>query len=303
MNFYMYGGCEIHDTIPALQKSMPQHNFIQQGATTLGSMYSKHGRIAEATYEWYNQPKFARHTIKPARQIYREIVAKDHLKNIKEDNLVKKDSWIIVSFVLEAEARMQKDGEHITFIKQLVDKPRQDIARRMMFPLEHLQTINDPKNTVMWDDPFIGEQYWSGKGDWLARFADELKDMFDDRVILLFTPPARKWRSKEHGVYHQLPTQGQYSNAYWKKKTGEYWETYSWEKVVKGYKGIYNGFKRWAPFKPRSINVPWQKLIGDDEHYMGKSPYHYDEESVLNISKYIKDEIKEIENEQRKLEV
>lgn len=303
MNFYMFGGCEIHDTIPILQKSMPQHKFIEQGATTLGSLYSKHGPIADATFEWYNNPKFARHTLKPARQIYREIVAKDHLKNIKDDGLIKKDSWIIVSFVTEAEARIQTQDEHITLIKQLVDKPGNHMARRMMFPLEHLATINDPRNVVMWDDPFIGNQYWQGRGDWLSRFADELYSIVEDRVILLFTPPAKKWRSKKFGVYHQLPTQGQYTNAYYQKKTGEYFESYSWEKVLKGYNGIYSGFKRYASFTPRRVNVPWQQLIADEEHYMGKNPYHYDEGSILNISNYIKDEIKEIEHEQKKLEV
>ena len=62
---------------------MEQYPFIQQGTTTLGSLYSKHGRIADATYEWYNgYPE--KSNFKYARKIYREIVTKDFLANIKE---------------------------------------------------------------------------------------------------------------------------------------------------------------------------------------------------------------------------
>ena len=56
MNFYMWGGCEIHDCIPKLNEQFNEHNFIQMGTTTIGSLFSKHGRIADATYEWYNNP-------------------------------------------------------------------------------------------------------------------------------------------------------------------------------------------------------------------------------------------------------
>ena len=69
MNFFMLGGCEIHDTIKWLKQGCPQHNFIEQGMSTLGSIYSAQGKIAEHTYNWYtkNSIKVYRTTLSLAK--------------------------------------------------------------------------------------------------------------------------------------------------------------------------------------------------------------------------------------------
>lgn len=299
MNFYMYGGCEIHDTIPWLQSRMPQHTFIQQGTTTLGSLYSKHGRIADATYEWYNgYPE--KSNFKYARKIYREIVTKDFLANIKEYKGNKKDNWIVISFATEAEARYENEGEHITLIKEFVDKPGNiniKALRHLDYPEWILEKLNDSRHTVNWDDEHVGRAYWAGNGDWLPRLGDDIYNMFEDRVILLFTPPARKWYNREHGVYHQLPTLGQYISAYWKLRGGKFWEEYSWEQVNKGYTGIYNGFRRWYSGKTKLVKIRWEDCIGDEHHRMQKSPFHYTTDTVEHIGNRIQKQIKLIENE------
>ena len=300
MNFYMYGGCEIHDTIPWLQKAMPQHNFIQQGTTTLGSLYSKHGRIADAVYEWYHKHP-TKDKFKYARKAYREIVSKDFLANITNNNeVLKKDNYIIVSFALEAEARYEKEDEHITLIKEFVDKPNNNnikTLRFLDFPEFALENMNNTKYTVNWDDEHIGRAYWAGTGDWLPRLGDDLYNMFEDRVILLFTPPARKWHHKDHGVYHQLPTLGQFISAYWKTRGGKFWEEYSWEQVNKGYTGIYNGFRRWYKGNTKLIKIRWEDCIGDDHHRMNRSPFHYTDGTVEHIGKKIEQHINKISNE------
>lgn len=289
MNFYMYGGCEIHDTIPWLQKEMPNHNFYQQGTTTLGSLFSKHGRVADAVYEWYHKHP-SKENFKYARKVYREIVTKDFLSNIENHQGSKKDNWLVISFALEAEARFEHDDEHITLIKELVDKPGNksiQALRYLKFPEWILEKVNNDRYIVNWDDEHVGRAYWSGQGDWLPRLGDLVHNMFEDRILLLYTPPARKWFHNKHGIYHQLPTLGQYISAYWKLRGGKFWEQYSWEQVNKGYTGIYNGFRRWYPGKTKLLKIDWQNCIGDDHHRMNKSPFHYTQGTVEHIGEQI----------------
>lgn len=302
MKFYMYGGCEIHDTIPWLKSAMPQHEFIQQGTTTLGSMFSKHGRIADMVFEWYNSyndPSFSKY----ARKVYREIVSKDHLRNIY-DTINKKDSYIIISLAYEAEARFNRQEEHITLIKELIDKPGNNnikALRHLGFPEKAIKQINDPRYTVSWNDEEVKDAYWKGRSyEWLPKFGDMVHDLFGNKVIMLYTPPARKWYNKKHGIYHQLPTLGQSISAYWHKKDGKFWDNHNWQEVDHGYQGMYMAFRRWYPGRTQMIKMRWEDVIGDDHHRMNRAPYHYTEDTVARIGNNIQKHIQKVDNENSK---
>ena len=55
MNFYIYAGCELTDTIPILRAKFPEHNFYNIDTTTLGSLFSPLDLVAEKVDKWYHQ--------------------------------------------------------------------------------------------------------------------------------------------------------------------------------------------------------------------------------------------------------
>jgi hypothetical protein len=293
----MWGGCEIHDCIPQLNKTNKEHKFIQMGTTTMGSLFGKHGRIADLTYDWYNNPKFMRYNIKQARQIYKEVVTKDYFDCVDDNN--KKDNWLIISLAREAEARCDYYGEHVTLIKQLIWNTSRELLTKMQYPLTAVEILNDLKYTRLWDDELIVRSFWggsSGQGQWIERFVELIQKHFEDRVILLHTPPAKQWKNKKWGTYMQLPTFGDYVHIFkGKNVSGKHFDNTSWEQTNKQYRGIYIGFikhiKDNGYKKPIWIQVPWSKLVGDEDHRWGKMPFHYTEESIANISKMVSDTI------------
>ena len=300
MNFYMWGGCEIHDTIPELNKLHKDHKFIQMGTTAIGSLFAKHGKIADATYEWYNNPKFMRHKIKQARQIYQEVVTKDYFDIVDDNN--KKDNWIIISLAREGEARCDYYGEHVTLIKQLVWNTSHELLKKMQFPQDTIEILNDLRNTKLWNDDIVYRSYWggvSGQGEWLTKFVELVQTHFEDRVILLHTPPAKQWHNKKWGTYMQLPTFGDYVHIFKGQNiTGKHFDNDSWEQTNRYYRGIYIGYIKHTTLngykKPKWIQVPWKSLTGDEHHRWGKTPFHYTEKSITNISNMVSDMIEKI---------
>lgn len=302
MNFYMWGGCEIHDCIPKLNEQFNEHNFIQMGTTTIGSLFSKHGRIADATYEWYNNPNAKLNKYKPARQIYKEVVTKDYFDCVNKTN--KKDNWIIISLSREAEARCDYYGEHITLIKQLVRNSSGKMLHQLKFPENIVDILNDLSNTKLWNDDIVYRSYWggvSGQGQWLTKFVELVQEHFEDRVILLHTPPARQWVNRKFGVYQQLPKFGEYVHIFKGQSIKQkHFDNNNWEETNRYYRGIYVGYTKHTTLngfpRPRWIRVPWESLVGDEHHRWGKMPFHYDNKSIKNITKLIGKTVKEVEN-------
>ena len=300
MNFFMLGGCEIHDTIKWLKQGCPQHNFIEQGMSTLGSIYSPQGKIAEHTYNWYTKNNLKSNPI--ARAVYKEIVSKPWLKDVKENVYDKKDNWIIISFALEGEARYEDGQEHVTLIKELVNKPNNKKFEKIVqlkYPTYCIDKLNDHNFTMGWENEFVGKRYLRTKGGgWLDKLGQDIHDHFEDRVILIYTPPARKWFNRKFGVYHQLPKHGDWISwhtGYWKNRTKDYWEEHSWERTNRNYQGLYKGFQRYYPKKTHWIKMEWENLVGDEHHRFGKSPFHYDNKSIKKIGNAIQGKINEIE--------
>ena len=98
-----------------------------------------------------------------ARAVYKEIVSKPWLKDVKENVYDKKDNWIIISFALEGEARYEDGQEHVTLIKELVNKPNNKKFEKIVqlkYPTYCIDKLNDPNFTIGRKKIFKDKRRW-----------------------------------------------------------------------------------------------------------------------------------------------
>jgi hypothetical protein len=285
----MWGGCELDDSMPRVQAKLPEHKFVSMGTSTIGSLFSKQGVICDTVNDWWQQDTSV-HKYPFARTIYREIVSKDYFDKVS--NLNKKDNWLILSMAREVEARCDFFGEHVTLIKQLVKEKSASELAKLKFPEKIIDILNDTRNTVFYNDDIVYRSFWggpSGQGEWLQKFADLICEHFENRVILVHTPPSKQWLSKKHGYYTQLPVYGDFLHIFKNKtRTGKHFDKDSWYDACKNYKGIYVGFRKHMQYNGfrglKTVDVAWKDLVADEQHRRGKSPFHYTIQSTMNIA-------------------
>jgi len=295
MNFYFWGGCEVQDTLLVLQKNFPDDTFTMLDTTTLGSLFSRYGKIAEKTEQWYNNTNASKYPF--ARKIYKEIVSKDYFDKVSP--LEKKQNYLFISFTREAEARCEYYGEHVSLIKNLVYEKSAKELNKLKFPNDIITILNDSKNIKMYNDDFVYRSYFNKQGDWSTKFANLTTDIFEDRISMLYTPPARRWLSKRWGFYDEIPTVGKYTSIFKNKVIGgKYFDTESWYDVNRFHRGIYMGVKHeFRPYKVDMVEIDWKKLVGDEQHRLGKSPFHYTMSSVKHIAEKLTEQIRKVKNE------
>ena len=309
MNFYLWGGSELADITNLLRNRFPEHTFENIDVTTLGSLFSGQGRIAEEVHEWYNKSDAKKYSY--GRRIYKEIVTKDYFELVSD--LKKKDNYLIISLTRECEARCQYGNEHITLIKQLVKEKSASELAKLKFPEKILDILNDTKNTVMLDDEIIAMGYGSPKyfqeanivyvpgvknsnAEWITRFAELTTEMFEDRILLLYTPPAKRWINRKLGYYQDLPRVGNFIHIFKNKvATGKHFDINNWQEYYKLQRGLHTALKfAMRPYKVDLLELKWQNLTGDDHHRLGRSPFHYDVSSLKYIAKELTAKIKEL---------
>lgn len=298
MNFFLWGGCELEDTIPILIKKYPQHTFQKLDTTTIGSLFSPIGYIADAVDKWYNKSDAKKYPF--GRRIYKEIVSKDYFDIVPKTN--KKDNYLIASFTRESEARCQYNKEHVTLIKQLIKEKSASELTKLKFPENILDILNDKRNVCTYDDDLVFRGFWNQKenwnmqGEWGRHFAELVTGLFEDRIQLVYTPPARRWINKKIGYYQDIPVAGNFTHIFKNKVVnGKHFDVNSWYDVHRFQKGIHLGIKhQMRPYRAKLLEIDWEEVVGDDQHRLGRSPYHYDINSIKHIAKKISEKIKEV---------
>jgi hypothetical protein len=309
MNFYLWGGSEIQDIKNILSNKFPNYNFEGLDTTTLGSLFSGHGKLADTVDQWYTKGDAKKY--KPGRRIYKEIVTKDYFDKVNK--FTKKDNYLIVSLTRECEARCQYGNEHVTLIKQLVKEKSASELSKLKFPELVSDILNDKRNTVMMDDEVVAmgfgsPQYFqeaniiytpgtkNSKGEWISRFAELTTELFEDRILLLYTPPARRWINRKVGYYQELPRAGNFIHIFKNKvTTGKHFDINNWYEYHKLQRGLHTALKfAMRPYKVKLLELKWENLTGDDHHRLGRSPFHYDVHSLKHIAKELTAKIKEL---------
>lgn len=298
MNFYIYAGCELTDTIPILRAKFPEHNFYNIDTTTLGSLFSPLDLVAEKVDKWYHQSDAKKYPF--GRRIYKEIVTKDYFGSVQTLN--KKDNHLIASFSRESEARCQYNREHITLIKQLTKSKSGAELKKIKFPESITDILNDSRYVCTYDDDIVYRGFWNQKedwnmqGEWGKKFAELVTNIFEDRIHIIYTPPARKWVNRKIGYYQDIPVAGAFTHIFKNKVVdGKHFDKNSWYDVHKFQRGIHVGLKhaisRIRPHKAKLIEIPWEDLTGDDHHRLGRSPFHYDVASIKRIANKLVQEV------------
>lgn len=298
MNVFIWGGCEVVDTIPILRKKFPNYNINNLDTTSLGSLLSEQGYIADNVHEWFNKSDVKKYPF--ARRIHKEVVTKNYFENVPRVN--KKDNYLIASFSRESEARCQFGREHITLIKQLVTEKSGSELSRLKFPEKILDILNDKRNVVTYDDDIVYRGFWNQKedwnmqGEWGKRFAEIVTDLFEDRIHIIYTPPARRWLNKKIGFYQDIPVAGAFTHIFKNKVVnGKHFDKDSWHDVHKFQRGVHIGIKhaisRIRPYKAKLTEIKWEDIVGDDQHRLGRSPFHYTGDSIKFIAKKIAKEL------------
>ena len=309
MNFYLWGGSELVDITSLLRNRFPEHTFENIDVTTLGSLFSGQGRIAEEVHEWYTNSDAKKYPF--GRRIYKEIVTKDYFELVNKLN--KKDNYLIISLTRECEARCQYGNEHVTLIKQLVKEKSASELGKLKFPEKILDILNDTKNTVMMDDEVVAMGYGSPKyfqeanivyvpgtknanAEWITRFAELTTEMFEDRILLLYTPPARKWINRKVGYYRHIPRAGNFISIFKNKvTTGKHFDIDNHYEYHKLQRGLHTALKfAMRPYKVDLLEIDPEEVTGDDHHHRGRSPFHYDIPSLKIIANKLTNHIKEI---------
>ena len=79
MKFYFFGGCEVQDSIMWLRDNRPEHSYHRIWGTTISSMLSPPGRIADNVFEWHNRLSDVEKRSLTVERIYKEICSKDFI--------------------------------------------------------------------------------------------------------------------------------------------------------------------------------------------------------------------------------
>jgi len=285
MNFYLWGGCELDDCVPHLQKLLPTSEFHYIGGTTCGSLFSKPGPIAEAVHDWYehfqaNNSERVR-SIQAPKNIYKEIVTKGFFDDWMIP-YIKKDDWCILTYTKEIYPRYEHGGEHITLSNDIINDIK--TCEKLKFPKHILPKLLDKKNIVGFDDEFVIHRY---KNEWGPKMGEYISRYFDDRLLMVHIEPSRRRFSRMHGHYWTLPQIGTYSDVYASSNSKKYFNKNNWEEVNKTIKFLHTGFRMRYPHKIPTLSIKHTEVVGDDHHKWGKSAFHFDNKTSRHIANRI----------------
>lgn len=300
MKFYMFGGCEVQDSLEWLKNNYSSHSYERIWGTTIASLLSPREKIADSVYDWYNKLSPEEQRVISNRKIYKEILLKDHIDGCIVDN----DTYIVISMLYEASTRFDNGFEHLTTITELQttgkDKhgnPHIENLKKYKFPIDTYETINNDRFATSVYDSELAKKYFGGKH--LEQFADIITQKFGTKVILLNIPPARKYYNNKHGLYNDLPKVSQFAYKFTdvsNMKIDDYDWNYHDRQLNLVYKYLYKkGFKQ----KIYNINIDWKDIIGDDHHRLGRSPFHFTYETTAFLGSQIKECIESIIKEKQ----
>ena len=285
MNFYLWGGCELEDTVPHLQKRMPLSKFTYVGGTSCGSLFSNAGPVTEAVYNWYEQltttePERSKR-VQSAKNLYQEVVTKDYFPDWMRKEITK-DDWLILSFSKEIYPRYNSPEEHITLGDDMVQAF--GTATKLKFPKKIVSKVFDKTHHVGFDDEYVIHTY---KNEWGPMLAEYFYDIFQDRVLLVHNEPARRYYHPSIGVYWDLPTINSMSQIYLNSGAGKYHNKDNWYEVSKTVKFLHTGFRLRYPTKIPQITLSHKETVGDDHHKFGRNVFHYTRDTHKLIARRI----------------
>jgi hypothetical protein len=296
MKFYFFGGCEVQDSIIWLRDNYPEHSYHRIWGTTVNSMLSPPGKIADRVFEWHNKLNKSEQRSLTVERIYKEICTKDFI----DECVVDDDTYIVISMLFESSTRYDDGSEHITLIPELQPNcndrnniPYFKSLMRYKFPLDIYGKINNKQFFTSVYDSEIAKDYFKN-AKLLEKFSEKIYDKFKNKVILLNIPPAKRYYNNTYGFYDDLPKINQYAymlTSFNNMNIGDY----SWNHHNKVLKLLYNWiYKKGFSEKISVINIDDSKIEGDDHHRLGRSPFHFTDRTISYLGSQIAGKINDI---------
>lgn len=303
MKFYFFGGCEVQDSVNWLKDNYPEHSYHRLWGTSIGSLLSPRGKVAQSVYDWYQKLTDVEQRVLTNERIYEEIFNKGFIS----DCLVNTDTYLILSMSYESITRFDDGYEHITYIPEIQTTgkdrhgtPHIENIKRYNFPLKTYEYINDNRFvTSVYDSEYAKKYYRNEK--LVEKFAELLYNKFKNNIILVDFPPAKKFYNKKYGLYNDLPKISQFVYKFMEVSKMSI-DDYSWKYLNKQV-NMLNRFLYQKCFNEKiyHININYNEVIGDDDHYLGRSPFHYTNETSSMIGLKIKDQIDDIRRNQKSI--
>ena len=296
MKFYFFGGCEVQDSIMWLRNNHPEHSYHRIWGTTISSMLSPPGKIADNVFEWHNKLSDVEKRSLTVERIYKEICTKDFIDECIVDN----NTYLVISMLFESSTRYDDGFEHITLIPELQlncndrnNIPYLKSLMRYKFPLDIYGKINDNQYATTVYDSGLAKDYFKNE-KLLEKFCEKIYNKFKNKVILLNIPPAKKYYNSTYGFYDDLPKINQF--AYMLTNVSDMnIEDYSWNYHNKLLNLVYSWiYKKGFNEKISIINIDSNKVIGDDHHYLGRSPFHFTDQTVSYLGSKITEKINDV---------
>ena len=296
MKFYFFGGCEVQDSIMWLRDNRPEHSYHRIWGTTISSMLSPPGRIADNVFEWHNRLSDVEKRSLTVERIYKEICSKDFI----DECIVDDNTYLVLSMLFESSSRYDDGFEHITLIPELQlncndrnNVPYLKSIMRYKFPLDIYGKLNDDSFATSVYDSEIAKNYFKNT-KLLEKFSEKIYNKFKNKVILLNIPPARKYYNRTYGFYDDLPKVSQY--AYMLTNVSDMnVGDYSWNYHNRLSNLVYTWiYKKGFNEKISIINIDNDKVVGDDHHYLGRSPFHFTDKTISHLGSKIAEKINDI---------
>ena len=301
MKFYFFGGCEVQDSIMWLKDNYPEHSYHRIWGTTINSMLSRPGKIADAVFEWHNKLSDIEQRSLTVERIYKEICTKDFI----DECIVDDNTYLVISMLFESSTRYDDGYEHISLIPELQlncndrnNIPYLKSLMRYKFPLDVHNKINDKHFATSVYDSAIAKDYFKN-AKLLEKFSEKIYSKFKNNVILLNIPPAKRYYNNAYGYYDDLPKINQYAymlTSVSNMNIGDY----SWNYHNKMLNLLNNWiYKKGFSEKISVINIDDSKIEGDDHHRLGRSPFHFTDQTTSYLGSQIAGKINDIRRNQK----